>query len=211
MADQIDTAATVPAAPPLKRPLGRPRRLTLDAIVDAACELGVDQIEMAHVAKRLNTGVGTLYSYVRSREQLLNLVAARLAERYCVEDRGQDWRDLLREHGEMASGVFKAMPHLIGDLLTARHLTREDDYAERFIGMLTKRGFTMDDAVDVYVEATQIIIGAAICAQRRRVRAGIEPNGEDIIPLPAIVGDHRPTLERLIRDVDATRVVRTPS
>jgi AcrR family transcriptional regulator len=93
-----------------KRTVGRPRRLTLDAIVDAACEVGIAKLEMSLVAERLNTGVATLYGYVRGRDHLLELVAQRLVGQALIKDEGQSWQDILREHATITYRLFRSLP-----------------------------------------------------------------------------------------------------
>lgn len=56
---------------------GRPARISLDAIVQAAAEIGFDQFTMATLASRLDVTVGAIYRYVQSRDELLLLVAQR--------------------------------------------------------------------------------------------------------------------------------------
>jgi AcrR family transcriptional regulator len=53
---------------------GRPARISLDAIVQAAAEIGFDQFTLA---SRLDVTVGAIYRYVQSRDELLLLVAQR--------------------------------------------------------------------------------------------------------------------------------------
>ena len=77
---------------------GRPRRLTLDAIVDTACDLPAGNLDMASIASRLKVGVATLYGYVEGREHLLRLVAERKGQLQPIVDNGQSWQDILREH-----------------------------------------------------------------------------------------------------------------
>ena len=72
-----------------------------------------------------------------------------------------------------------------------------------FLGMLARRGFPPEQALSIYTEVNQLIIGAAICAERSRVLGGVMPGPDGTpVPLPAAMGDHRMTLERLIRDLE---------
>jgi AcrR family transcriptional regulator len=60
---------------------GRPRHFELDTIVDAGLALieaeGVGALSMQAVARRLGTGRATLYNYVDSREELIDLMLGR--------------------------------------------------------------------------------------------------------------------------------------
>jgi AcrR family transcriptional regulator len=57
---------------------GRPRTLSIDAIVSAAIEVlddgGVAGLSMRSVAQRLGTGAASLYAYVSGKEELLELI-----------------------------------------------------------------------------------------------------------------------------------------
>ena len=137
-----------------KRTVGRPRRLTLEAIVDAACEVGIAKLEMSLVAEKLNTGVATLYGYVRGREHLLELVAQRLVGQALIKDEGQSWQEILREHATITYRLFQSLPQLITNLMAKQPEQHSFDYSE------------WD-------------------------------------PLPAILGDYRVTLERIISGYEA--------
>lgn len=186
-----------------KRAVGRPRRLTLDAIVDAACAVGIERLEMATVAQQLNTGVATLYGYVRGRDHLLELVAERMASRAMADTYGGTWQEVLRGHAALCFAMFKSRPEMIGNLIGGQKSDREVAYAANVIAMLEKRGLAREQALDLYVEANQAIIGAAVMLVRRKIlaNAGTDENG-DVIPLPPGLGDYRPTLDRIIRDYE---------
>lgn len=190
------------AAPATKRRVGRPRRLNLDAIVNAACEIGIDKLEMGLVADRLHTGVATLYGYVRGREHLLELVVERLAGQAMVRDRGQSWQDLLREQASVTFALFEKLPYLITNLIDTTPDAREGQYVQNFLAMLEKRGLSRSVAADLYIEVNQVVIGAAICLARRKRIPQVDRDGNPII-LPQIWGDYRRTLERIITDVES--------
>lgn len=184
-----------------KRGVGRPRRLNLDAIVDAACEIGLASLEMGLVAERLNTGVATLYGYVRGREHLLELVVERLASRVLVIDTGQSWQDVLREHSAAAFAVFETLPHLITNLLDTTPDAREGQYVQAMLEMLERRGLSHAVAADLYIEVNQAVIGAAVSLARRKRIPACDQNGKPVV-LPAVWGDYRPTMERIIADME---------
>lgn len=187
-----------------KRTVGRPRRLTLEAIIDAACEVGIAKLEMGLVAERLNTGVATLYGYVRGREHLLELVAQRLAGQALIRDEGQSWQDILREHATITYRLFQSLPHLITNLIGKEPEQHSFDYSMRVLAMLQTRGLPATLATNAYVEINQVVIGAAISMMRRETL--IRLTGEDDAhrkPLPDILGDYRPTLERIISGYEA--------
>jgi hypothetical protein len=186
-----------------KRAVGRPRRLTLDAIVDAACTVGIERLEMFTVAQQLNTGVATLYGYVRGRDHLLELVAERMASRAIADDYGGTWQEVLRGHAALCFAMFNSKPEMIGNLIGGEKTDREVTYATNIIAMLEKRGLSREAALDIYVEANQAVIGAAVMLVRRKIlaNAGVDENG-DVIPLPPGLGDYRTTLDRIVRDYE---------
>jgi hypothetical protein len=186
-----------------KRAVGRPRRLTLDAIVDAACAVGIDRLDMCLVAHRLNTAVATLYGYVRGRDHLMQLVADRMASQAMVDTGGGTWQEVLRGHAALCFAMFKAKPEMIGNLVGGEKTADEVTYAMNIIAMLVKRGLPHAQAYDVYVETNQAVIGAAVMLVRRRLLANaVDADGNPLI-LPATLGDYRPTLERIVRDCEA--------
>lgn len=182
-----------------KRGVGRPRRLTLDAIVDAACEIGLGRLEMNLVAERLNTGVATLYGYVRGREHLEHLVMQRLAADAKIGESGDSWQNLLREHAAVAFRTAEAQPHLIAELIEMEPDARESLYGTRMIDELVARGLAREQAMQLYVEVTQAVLGATICYARLK-----RLNAKDAQKYPLdctdVVGNYRPTMERIIRD-----------
>lgn len=180
-----------------RRPVGRPRRLTREAIVAAACDIGLAHVEMSHVAERLNTGVATLYSYVRGRDHLLELAARKLATE-ALADRGQGWQDVLRDHAAISYDLFKALPQLIVKMMGDTDIDAHSrDYFDMAIDMLESRGMPRAIAIDAYIEVSQALVGAAICLKRREA---LERGGQPSADIPAILGDYRPTLERIIAE-----------
>lgn len=187
-----------------KRMVGRPRRLTLEAIVDAACEVGIAKLEMSLVAERLNTGVATLYGYVRGRDHLLELVAQRLVGQALIKDEGQSWQNILREHATITYRLFRSLPHLITNLMGKQPEQHSFDYSRSVLALIESRGVPETAAVNAYIEINQVVIGAAINMMRREAleNVSIDDEGRRVL-LPEILGDYRPTLERIISGYEA--------
>jgi hypothetical protein len=204
-----------------RRAAGRPRRITLDAIIDAACELGIDTFEMTAVAERLGIGVATLYGYVQHRDHLVRLAATRLSRRERIADRGQSWQDVIREHAAAIFEVYGASPQLVGQTMTGTvgaHV--EIAPMEGLLALLIDRGLEPKHAMNLVYEVNQIVIGAAVGLAYRRsleARAGsyggvvngvLADHGPEDLPAlrrclqenpdPEVIGDYRPTLERVL-------------
>lgn len=62
------------------RARGRPTKIGLDEIIDAAVAVGGEHASMRAVARHLGVGASTLYYHVESREELQALVADRTLE-----------------------------------------------------------------------------------------------------------------------------------
>lgn len=206
--------------PGKRRGAGRPRRLTLEAIVDAACELDADTLDMASIATRLKVGVATLYGYVEGREHLLRLVAERKGQIEPIIDRGQSWQAILREHAASLYQIAMNWPQLVSQIMQGGVFGREEAlYLEHLAALLGARGFSPGQVLDLYYGINQVVLGAAVtgtylqAAQaagghdtllRRylmthpgeelpRLRQALEQN-----PTPAVLGDYQQAVECLI-------------
>ncbi len=78
-----------------QRRRGRPPRISRDHIVDAACEVGIENLTMAAVAERLGVTHQSLYGWVQDRDELIDLVSDRLIQRLEILPPAspEDWRN----------------------------------------------------------------------------------------------------------------------
>jgi AcrR family transcriptional regulator len=102
----------------------RPRAsLTREAIVEAAVavldERGLDELTMRAVAARLGSGAMSLYRHVSGREELLDLVVARLTEEVPIRASSGAWRTDLATLARDVRAVLLRRPNLTV-LLTSR-------------------------------------------------------------------------------------------
>jgi len=164
MEDDLRTMTATEASsrtPPARR--GRPRRLELAQVIEAALAVGVRQLTMAAVAERLGVGKAVLYGYVGSRDELVQLATAHAASRHRFPtDEGQPWTLWVLEY---ARALFEAMT-MEGDLfeawLTARQSPMvEVDAAEMWLQVLTRRGFSGEAALQLRRAVSHLVIGAA--------------------------------------------------
>ncbi|HVT65423.1 MAG TPA: helix-turn-helix domain-containing protein [Mycobacteriales bacterium] len=84
---------------------GRPRQFSVDEVLDAALDLveaeGADALSMQALAQRLGTGAATLYNYVGSRDELIDLMLGRaLAQQPPVPQPTdvEDWADQVTDY-----------------------------------------------------------------------------------------------------------------
>lgn len=104
-----ETTATSP------RTRGRPPSLTDQDVVDAALELtdeiGFDNLSMRALARSLDVPTMTVYSYVESKEALLNLVVGHLLRRIRIPEANEGpWDVRLRSVMRDARRVIGAHP-----------------------------------------------------------------------------------------------------
>jgi AcrR family transcriptional regulator len=147
--------------------IGRPRRLTLRAVVEAASEIGLENLSMNAVAARLGVAVATIYTYVDSRDELIRLVANRRAWRPQVSEANQHWSDIVRAHVDGMYRLFSSEPSLLMQLVNGGLGPEEElDEVENFLKLLMTRGFTAADAFTVFCASSQLALGAAVGAAR---------------------------------------------
>jgi AcrR family transcriptional regulator len=217
----------------LARKPGRPRRISLEALIDAACELEIDRIDMGQLAERLGVGVGTLYRLVRSREHLVELVAARRSRRSGIVDRGQSWQDVIRESAASAFGVYSKTPELVGHIMTGSIADETDpEAAERLLKLLVVRGFTPVQALRLHQQVQQLVIGAVVATSFQRAMeakfggySGLIHHvastlGGEAIPTlyeaierggePTSIGDYKTPLELVIQSYENKSKTTTP-
>lgn len=218
--------AETTSKPRPRRAAGRPRRITLDAVIETACELGLDSFEMTSVAERLGIGVATLYGYVEHRDHLVRLAAARVSRREQIIDRGQTWQDVVREHAAITFDIYVNWPQLVAQTMSAAVGSHTEVIAmEGVLALLIDRGVPSEDAANLYYGVNQIVIGAAVgVAYLRSIEARegsydalvarmIQGRDEHEVAAirkcsaragpPSVIGDYKTTLEALLRAQEA--------
>lgn len=214
-----------------KKAAGRPRRITLDAVVEAACDLGIDSFEMTSVAERLGIGVATLYGYVQHRDHLVRLAAARCARREQIVDRGQSWQDVVREHASVTFEIYVNWPQLVAQTMSATVGSHTEVIAmEGVLALLIDRGVPPEDAANLYYGVNQIVIGAAVGVAYMRAIEAREGSYDALVERligdrdpaetpairacsarpgpPSAIGDYHTVLEALLRTQEAKRTER---
>jgi AcrR family transcriptional regulator len=99
---------------------GRPRKLSLEAVVDRAIQRadadGLDAVTMGRLAGDLGVGTMTLYSYVPSRDILVDLMVDEASARRALpgpgEPRPGSWRDQVLLYAERTRAMYAGHPWL---------------------------------------------------------------------------------------------------
>ena len=149
---------------------GRPRRVDVDAIVDATLAIGLEHATVQNVAARVGVSSQALYQYVAGRDELLRLAGQRAFARMDeVVDRDQHWATYLRESAEAVRRVIIDNPQLVA--LNLAGLISDQE-------VLLRSGAAMEASrlgIAVVIDALVSIVGAACalqCAPPIRTSAG---------------------------------------
>ena len=142
---------------------GRPRRLKLDDVLEAALAIGAHKLTMAAVAERLGVAKAVLYGYVRSREELVQLAVARATrKKQFPSDNGQSWGLLILQYGRALFEVLTMDGQLLESWLSGGQAPAvEISSTEVWLGAMTARGFTGEEAMQLLRAVTHVVMGAA--------------------------------------------------
>jgi AcrR family transcriptional regulator len=105
---------------PATRAKGRPPRLSVDAVVGAAVARadadGLAAASMARVGKDLGVGTMTIYTYVPSRDELIDLMVDEVLARRALpgpgESRPESWRDQVHLYADRTAEMYATHPWL---------------------------------------------------------------------------------------------------
>lgn len=186
----------------MPKPAGRPRRLSLERVLDEALAMGIDNIEMAPLAKRLGVAVGTLYSYVNSREHLIFQIASRQGQDMVVKDVGQIWQDIIREHAGLTFERLRGWPQMIVNLVSGSAGVHFGvDTRRAIVDLLYERGISKRMANELYFETNQTVLGAVVATQFMETTLSPLADGRssaEAFGIPERFGRYELALERLI-------------
>jgi AcrR family transcriptional regulator len=145
------------------RPVGRPRSLTLNDILDTVIELGLTRLNIQEVAAKLGVGTATIYNYVKSRDELLRLAAVAQASRPHLDDLGEHWSDLVRSFADGLFEMCSAEPQLIiQGMHGAMGPEIQLDALESFLAAMARRGWIISESYRIFSSVNNIVIGAVV-------------------------------------------------
>ena len=180
---------------PRKR--GRPRRLDLERIVDAALDMGLGNLEMNALAERLGVGIGTLYGYVSSRQELINLAMSRTISQPLVKDYGQTWQEAVREMAAASFNSFTSDRQMLVEFTRGTYdSTVGDAYQASMVAFLASRGFDEEAANNLYCEVNQTVLGASFGYLHKLDHPELAGS------LPTMMGEYRRSLEWIVADYE---------
>jgi AcrR family transcriptional regulator len=86
--------------------------------VDLADREGLEAVSMRRVAAELGTGAASLYRYVETREELLDLMTDAAGGEYSLSEPSGDWLGDLVAVGEQSRAMMRWHPWLAGLVIT---------------------------------------------------------------------------------------------
>lgn len=148
--------------------VGRPARISRDAIASAAYEVGLSDLTLRAVADRLGVSIASLYHHVDGKDDLLRLAAEHAAARHHIpEYQGEHWAAWLVAWAQHNRDSFVAEPALLGQYLDgAISVEVIAASTEAMLAPLVAQGFTEAEAMNAYQLVTACALGSAVHAIR---------------------------------------------
>ncbi len=174
---------------PRAKGVGRPARLSLEAIIAAADHIlqteGSEKLSMRHLANELGSAPMALYYHVRDKDELLLLVMEAHARRMPRPEFPDDPRERLVEAAVLLYELLAERPWIV-EVLTGDDLIAPSALwiVEVMIGAAVEYGHTPEQAVDVYRTIWYYIVGNLIIrvnGKRRRAQTGTPVYRDQVI------------------------------
>jgi AcrR family transcriptional regulator len=186
--------------------------LSRDQIADTALAIadreGIDAVSIRRLARELRSGAMSLYHYFDTRDELLELMADRIAAEMVVPDLPADWREALRAIAEHSRRAFSRHPWLHSALHDRMRVTpnlmRHIEQSAQAIQPLFEAGHdpavlsTLVAAVDDYTVGYTIREGIAV-GPEERARGIVEAFQEPYIQALLDSGEF-PLLSRFVEE-----------
>jgi AcrR family transcriptional regulator len=144
---------------------GRPAKVSLDDIVRAALRIGLDQATIRSVADELGMSVPGLYHHVRTRDQLLDLVAEWwLGQLLSKVKTGESFESLLLRYADKLFELSADHPQMIDRVRTGGGMTTHGvaPHLVQIVEHGVQCGFSPKEAFDIFTTVTGAALGAAI-------------------------------------------------
>ena len=150
--------------------MGRPARISREAIAEAANDIGLSDLTLRAVADRLGVSIPSLYHHVDGKDDLLRLAAEYSAARTPIpRDEGQDWAVWLLQWAVYNRDAFVAEPALFGQFMDgAISADVIADNTDAILAPLMAQGFTAVEAQTAYNLISGCALGAAVQAIREK-------------------------------------------
>jgi AcrR family transcriptional regulator len=215
-----------PARDPGERDVPAPK-VKLEALVDAAADIasadGIDAVTMRRLAERCGVGVMTIYGYVRTKEELLAVLADRYLAEIELPNPAMQWQDQLVALYRSLREVMLKHPTL-APIIANQRLDRRSAYrgAEVVCAALRATGMRDREVITSFATLTSFTVGSVqreLAAMDSDARPGLAflPEAEfpNVVALfgPLVTGDAEQNFcdgLQLVIDAIATRIPRRP-
>ncbi len=178
-----------------------PRGLTLDSIVGTALELireeGFPALSMRKLADRCGVGAMTLYGYVRTKDELLGLIADDLLAGVELPATGEmPWADRVRCVLRSVRRSFLEHPEL-ADVVARQHLNSVAAYrgAEVVLGAVREAGLDDERAVSAFVALSAFT--TALAQREAHARERSAQHAQRLMTIHQLAGGEFPNVVEL--------------
>jgi AcrR family transcriptional regulator len=152
-----------------RKKAGRPRTLDLETLLDTAAGMDLSTISMKDLAERLGVGVATVYRYVSDRNALVRLASARAAHRNVPAEAGQPWQEVVAGYAASIYSALSTTPALLHAYIDGNlGAELEVEFADRFLEAMIHRGFSAEEAMEIFRAMGFIALGAAAASAHIR-------------------------------------------
>jgi AcrR family transcriptional regulator len=194
---------------------GRGRVLSHDAVAQAAVRLadasGLDAVTMRAVAASLGVGTMSLYRYVATREELVDLMVDQVLGEITLDGAAPGWRGLLTQQARQTRALALRHPWMAMTGPASRPAMGPNMVAwlEGSLARLDQPGLSIDQVLDMDQTVRSFVVGFVQSELSERMAQRSTGFSEDewrarMAPyLGALIatGDH-PYLERIVRDAE---------
>jgi AcrR family transcriptional regulator len=149
------------------RPGRRARGLEVAEVVEAAIAVadaeGTDAVSMRRIARELNVGTMSLYWYIDSKEELLQLMLEKVQGEAEAPEPSRDWRADLREYARNTRAALLRHPWAI-DFIGVGPPSGPNDArnAERLIAAFDGLGLDIGASLRALTTVGTFVLGAAL-------------------------------------------------
>jgi AcrR family transcriptional regulator len=145
-----------------RRKLGRPAKLSVDAILDAGERLGLTTFTVAQLAAELGVSEGALYRHVRGTGEIVDRACSRILARVDTDLDGHTaWTDYLAEVCRQVRGLALRFPGFGPWVVAGEYDDRALAVFDRILDGILRRepAFTPDTAYLVGSQAVACTVG----------------------------------------------------
>jgi AcrR family transcriptional regulator len=197
-----------PERPPRRRARGLSRRQIVRAAIQIADRDGLDALTMRRVAQQLGAGTMSLYWYVRSKDELIELMRDEVAGEQTLRQASGDWRADLARFARDTRASFLRHPWLASVLVglppIGPNSLRQDELALEIVGGLGvdfRTQMAIPAAVHCFVtgyvlrELDEQEVQRRTGASEQEWRASVAPYLEQVL-----ASGQYPNLQRVLAD-----------